>query len=106
MLAAQRPLGEGRQCPQEHETADEFLEIAAEADTDVLLVLETDAFWDEHLAPLRARYAEVEQLIPENHAASGMHLFSKHPLVEPEIRFLFDNITPRCSPGSNSRTVV
>jgi endonuclease/exonuclease/phosphatase (EEP) superfamily protein YafD len=82
-----------------NETADKFLEIAAEADPDILLVLETDAFWDEHLAPLRGRYAEVEQFIPEEHAAYGMHLFSKRPLVAPEMRFLFDNVTPTVFTG-------
>lgn len=43
------------------QNADEFLEIATETDPNVLLVMETDDYWDEQLAPLRDRYARVEQ---------------------------------------------
>lgn len=82
-----------------NEQGEEFLALAAEADPEVLLVMETDAWWDEHLAPLRDRYDYVVQHIPEDHGAYGMHLFSKRPLVSPEVRFLFDNFTPSIFTG-------
>lgn len=79
--------------------ADAFLAIAAEVEPDVLLVLETDERWDEQLAPLRALYPEIEQFIPEDRLAYGMHLFSKRRLVSPEMRFLFDSVTPTIVTG-------
>ena len=42
---------------------------------------------------------EVEQFIPEDHVAYGIHLFSKRPLVAPEMRFLFDEFTPTVFTG-------
>lgn len=77
-----------------NENAEEFLNLVSEADPDLLLVLETDAWWDEHLAPLRDQFAEKLQYIPEEHAFYGMHLFSKLELVAPEFRLLFDADTP------------
>lgn len=82
-----------------NETAEPFLRTVSDADPDLLLVLETDAWWDEALAPLDDRYPERTQFIPENHGAFGMHLLSKLPLVSPEFRFLFGAYTPTAVTG-------
>lgn len=82
-----------------NEQAEEFLKVVSAADPDVLLVLETDAWWEKHLQPLRATFSHFVQHIPEEHAAFGMHLFSQRELLAPEFRFLFDAYTPSIFTG-------
>lgn len=84
---------------EKNEHADPFLALVADAEPDVLLVMETDAWWDEHLAPLAQRYPERLQHIPDEDGAFGMHLFSRLPLVAPEFRFFFDSYTPTVVTG-------
>lgn len=79
---------------ERNENADEFLRLVPEVDPDVLLIMETDLWWDQHLAPLAARYPERVQHIPEGHGDFGMHLLSKLKLLSPEFRFLFDAYSP------------
>ena len=82
-----------------NEDASDFLNLVDDVNPDLLLVMETDAWWDRHLAPLQAIFLEKEQFIPEGHGAFGMHLLSKLPLVSPEFRFLFDAYTPTAVTG-------
>lgn len=77
-----------------NESADVFLEQVARVDPDVLLVMETDAWWDERLSVLADTFPNRIQNIPEDHAFYGMHLMSKLELISPEFRFLFDAYTP------------
>ncbi|MEE2859659.1 MAG: endonuclease/exonuclease/phosphatase family protein [Paracoccus sp. (in: a-proteobacteria)] len=77
-----------------NESADVFLDQVATADPDVLLVLETDAWWDDRLSVLADTYPYRVQSIPEDHAFYGMHLLSKLELISPDFRFLFDGYTP------------
>lgn len=85
---------------QEHnEHASELLRLVSEVDPDVLLVMETDPWWDRHLAPLAVSYPEKVQYIPEGHGAFGVHLLSKLRLVSPEFRFLFNAYTPTIFTG-------
>ena len=82
-----------------NEKANEFLDLVAEVDPDLLLVMETDAWWDRHLSSLQESFPEKEQFIPEGHGAFGMHVLSKLPLISPEFRFLFDAYTPTAVTG-------
>ncbi len=84
---------------ERNESAARFLELVDKADPDVLLVLETDPWWDRHLAPLGDRYPDREQFIPEGHGDFGMHLFSKLKLVSPQFTFLFDAYSPTIVTG-------
>ncbi|WP_135817340.1 endonuclease/exonuclease/phosphatase family protein [Paracoccus liaowanqingii] len=77
-----------------NESADLFLEQVARVEPDVLLVMETDAWWDERLSVLTDSFPNRIQSIPEDHAFYGMHLLSKLELISPEFRFLFDADTP------------
>lgn len=77
-----------------NESADIFLDQVARVDPDVLLVMETDAWWDERLSVLADAFPNRIQSIPEDHAFYGMHLLSKLELISPEFRFLFDAYTP------------
>ncbi len=82
-----------------NERAGDLLRLVSEVEPDLLLVMETDRWWDRHLAPLTAQYPEQVQYIPEGHGAFGMHLISKLKLVSPEFRFLFDAYTPTIVTG-------
>lgn len=79
---------------EKNEEARPFLDLVAEVDPDLLLVMETDEWWDRHLAEMQDRYPEKEQFIPEDHGAYGMHVLSKLPLTSFEFLFLFDAYTP------------
>ncbi|MCF6369892.1 endonuclease/exonuclease/phosphatase family protein [Rhizobium halophilum] len=87
-----------------NEDADVFLDQVAATDPDLLLIMETDAWWDQRLATLGGRYPHHLQSIPDDHAFFGMHLFSKLELIEPEFRFFFDADTPTPSHASSCRT--
>ncbi len=82
-----------------NEQAEAFLDLVSEADPDLLLVMETDAWWDRKLAALRDSFPERAQFIPDGHGAFGMHVLSKLPLVSPEFRFLFGAYTPTAVAG-------
>ncbi len=84
---------------ERNEAAESFLDLVSEADPDLLLVMETDAWWDEALAALHENFPERAQFIPEGHGAFGMHVLSKYPLVSPEFLFLFDAYTPTAVTG-------
>lgn len=78
---------------ERNEHAKEFLTLVSDVDPDVLLVLETDHWWNEHLSTLRGGFPHVVQFIPEDHGAFGMHLFSKLELGGTETVFLFGAFT-------------
>ena len=77
-----------------NESAEAFLNQVAATGPDLLLVLETDAWWDERLSALRDQFRHQVQSIPDDHAFYGMHLFSKLELISPEFRFFFGADTP------------
>ena len=77
-----------------NESADVFLDQVLATDPDLLLVMETDAWWDERLSSLSSRYRHQVQSIPDDHAFYGMHLFSKLELISPEFDFFFGAVTP------------
>lgn len=82
-----------------NEDAQVFLDEVAETDPDLLLAMETDAWWDERLSALNDRFARQIQSIPEDDAFYGMHLFSKLELIEPEFLFFFGQDTPTVATG-------
>ncbi len=84
---------------ERNERAEEFLRLVTDIDPDVVLVLETDQWWDDHLRPLRGSFPHAVQYVPEDHGAFGMHLLSKLELIDPEVRFLFDAFTPSIFTG-------
>lgn len=74
--------------------ADALLRIIEQAEPDLLLVLETDEWWDRQLAPLDKRFASNAQHIPSDAEYYGMHLFSRYPLIDPQVKFFFGADTP------------
>lgn len=66
--------------------AEVFLEIVREADPEMVLAVETNQWWVDHLEPLKRDYPYT-MLYPLNNTY-GMALYSKYPLKESEIMFL------------------
>ena len=79
--------------------AEAVLARVAEADPDLVLLMETDAWWDERLAPLGEAYPYSVQHLPEQASYYGMHLFSKMELIDPEFTFEFGPDTPAVETG-------
>lgn len=68
------------------------MEMLEKHNPDVVLLLETDAFWDEGTKKLKDNYP-YQVLVPlEN--TYGMLLYSKLELVGPEVRYLVDEEIP------------
>ena len=72
---------------------DAFLKIVRDADPDVLVVMETNAWWNEQLASLGG-YPHRHQYIPDGPAYYGMHLMSRLTLSDTRTEFFFDSHTP------------
>jgi hypothetical protein len=64
---------------------------------DLVLLVETDVWWDAQLASVKARYPH--RLTRPRPDYSGLHLLSRFELVEPEIRFLIDGYVPSIRTG-------
>lgn len=79
---------------RKNDAADAFVDQVADVDPDVLLIMETDAWWDARLDALHGRFPHRAQSIPEGDSFYGMHLFSKLELIEPEFRLFFGADTP------------
>lgn len=59
---------------------------------DIVLTLETDDWWQQQLAPLQADYPYVVNVPLDN--LYGMHLFSRLPLRNAEVRYLVRDDIP------------
>ena len=69
-----------------------LLEMTRRLEPDVLLAMETDAWWDRELSALDGDYPFRVRQPQEN--TYGMHLFSRLELVEPEVRYLLEDDVP------------
>src|SRR5690606_39106912 len=65
-----------------------LLDIIAEADPDVVVTLETNAWWETQLAVLEAAYPHTLKCPLDN--KYGMHLYSRLPLTDAHVRFLVE----------------
>lgn len=72
--------------------AADLIAIVREVDPDVILFLETDAWWGEQLGALEPDYPQAVRCPQDN--LYGMHLFSRLELVDPVIRFLVQDSIP------------
>jgi len=70
----------------------DFIARVREADPDIILAVETNAWWDERLRILDDDYPHSIKHPQENHY--GMHLFSQLELVSGEVRFLMEDDVP------------
>ena len=69
-----------------------LLEIVARCDPDLLLCVETDRWWETQLDVLAGRYPHSVKCPRDN--LYGMHLYSKRPLADAELKFLIDDGVP------------
>ncbi len=68
------------------------LNMLRKADPDVILAVETDQKWQDHLKPLEADYPYTVFMPLSN--TYGMLFYSRFKLINPKIRFLLENDVP------------
>lgn len=69
-----------------------ILSLVDEVGPDVILLVETDAWWDRQLEPLAAAYPYTVAQPRED--SYGMHLFSRFQVFDPQVRFLVEDDVP------------
>ncbi|MFW6357217.1 MAG: endonuclease/exonuclease/phosphatase family protein [bacterium] len=72
--------------------AEKLLAIVDEAGPDMILILEADSWWAEHLSPLEKRFAHTMTRPLDN--TYGMLLYSRWALENPRIRHLVNEGVP------------
>lgn len=77
--------------------AEPLLEQLRRLEPDLVLLFETDDWWDERLASLKARYPHAVSR-PRNDTY-GFHLFSRFELIDPKVRSLIDEYVPSLRTG-------
>jgi endonuclease/exonuclease/phosphatase (EEP) superfamily protein YafD len=83
-------------------TADQLFALIRQHEPDVILAVETDAWWGTHFEKLAPAYPERLVHLLEN--TYGMLLYSKLELLEPEIRFLLKPDIPSIRTGVRLRS--
>jgi endonuclease/exonuclease/phosphatase (EEP) superfamily protein YafD len=77
--------------------AEALLELVREVQPDLILLLETDAWWEGELAVLHADYPHRVSRPQDD--TYGIHLASRLPLVGPRVRFLLEDYVPSIRTG-------
>lgn len=80
-----------------NENAERLFAILRETDPDLILLQETDAWWDARLGALAERWPHGAERITQNYY--GMHILSRYRLVEPEVHFLTSSRDPSIFTG-------
>ena len=79
-----------------------LLALVRDRAPDLVLLIETDDWWENQLEPLDAEFAHrVAHIQGEGY---GMTLFSQLSLVDPEVRFLLDDYVPSIKTGVELRS--
>jgi endonuclease/exonuclease/phosphatase (EEP) superfamily protein YafD len=76
----------------ENTEADRLLAVIREYEPDIVLVVEVDDAWLKALSPLREIYPHRVEQPQENYY--GLVLFSRFPLIEPQVEFLVQDDIP------------
>jgi len=69
-----------------------FLRVVEQHDPDLVLTLESDAWWEAALEPLERTRPHTIKVPLDN--LYGMHLFSRFPLTNTEVRYLVEDDVP------------
>lgn len=76
----------------DNRTAGKLLTLVEETEPDLVLAVETDAWWDGQLSALDSTFPfSVKHPLGNTY---GMHLFSRLPLKDPQLRFLVEEDIP------------
>ncbi len=86
----------------ESEQHEHWLEVIRAADPDVILVLEVNRRWMEHIEVLAEDYPYVVRRPQENYY--GLVLFSRLELTDPEVLFIVDPKVPSVHTGITLRS--
>lgn len=81
----------------ENRNAAPLLALIERVGPDLVLLVETDSWWDDQLAPLKLAYPERIDHPQED--GYGLHLFSRLDLIEPQVRFLVEDNVPSIKTG-------
>ena len=73
-------------------TSEPFLRMTRRLAPDLVLVTESDRWWDRQLESLAGSHPHAVRYPLDN--TYGMHLYSRLPLLEPEVRFLVQDDVP------------
>ena len=79
-----------------------LLEVIRAEDPDVVLLVETNAWWESQLGGLDAAFPYSVKHPQDN--LYGMHLFSKLELIDPELKFLIEDEVPSIHTGLKLRS--
>jgi endonuclease/exonuclease/phosphatase (EEP) superfamily protein YafD len=69
-----------------------LMDLIGQHQPDLVITLETDQVWEDALKPIEASYPHVVRVPMDN--LYGMHLYSRLPLIDPEIKFLLSPEIP------------
>ena len=81
----------------ENRNAAPLLALVERVGPDLVLLVETDSWWDARLEPLKQAYPHVISHPQED--SYGIHLFSRFRLIGPEVRFLVEDYVPSIKTG-------
>lgn len=87
---------------QSNRDAAGLLALVRASDPDLVLLVETDAWWANVLSPLAAKYPH--RLADPRPNTYGMLLFSRLSLVRPELRYLIERDIPSIRTGVRLRS--
>lgn len=77
--------------------ADPLISLVRRYQPDILLTVETDRWWALQLGPLEQTYPyTVRHPLPNTY---GMLLYSRFPLLRPEVRYLIEDDVPSIATG-------
>ncbi len=80
-----------------NENAERLFAILRQTDPDLILLQETDEWWDQHLRALAPSWPYAAQYVTQNYF--GMHILSKYPLADPQVHFLTSSRNPAIFTG-------
>lgn len=81
----------------ENRNATPLLALIERISPDVVLLVETDGWWNEQLQPLKMTYPHGLDHPRED--GYGLHLSSRLELIEPQVRFLVEDTVPSIKTG-------
>lgn len=70
----------------------QLIDLVELYDPDMVLTLESDSLWQQHLAPLESAYPHTVKIPKSN--TYGMHLYSKLPLAHTKVMYWLDKDIP------------